>query len=335
LRPELRFEDGQIVLPSGERFVPDLSDPSARERLQAHLGETLQHGAVVHAGFFLGPQDFYAWLRALPEAQRRLIDMRSVTRINQLYGHEEIDRLHRRDARFLNTSMKMTLLGAACSDALADGSVVSGVGGQYNFVAMAHELPGGRSVLQLRSTRLEHGRLASNLVWQYGQTTIPRHLRDLVLTEYGIADLRGRTDEECVRAMLNVCDSRFQPELQQVAVRAGKLAPNYRIPDPHRNNRPEAYAEPLAALRRQGLFPTFPFGTDLTPEEQRLGKALRRLAAATESPRGALKALLAAAKGGGIEPELEPLLRRMDLLEPRGPREHIYRRLLLAALRDR
>ena len=56
--------------------------------------------------------------------------------------------------------MMITLLGAAASDALEDGRVVSGVGGQYNFVAMAHELPGGRSVLQVRSTRDERGELA-------------------------------------------------------------------------------------------------------------------------------------------------------------------------------
>jgi acyl-CoA hydrolase len=38
--------------------------------------------------------------------------------------------------------MMMTVGGAACSDGLENGKVVSGVGGQYNFVAMAHELPG-------------------------------------------------------------------------------------------------------------------------------------------------------------------------------------------------
>ena len=108
--------------------------------------ERLNHGAVIHAGFFLGPQDFYTWLRELDEDDRQRIQMRSVTRINQLYGHERLDRLHRRHARFVNTSMMVTLLGAFVSDGLEDGTVVSGVGGQYNFVAMAHALPDGRSV---------------------------------------------------------------------------------------------------------------------------------------------------------------------------------------------
>jgi hypothetical protein len=135
--------------------------------------------------------------------------------------------------------------------------------------------------------------------------------------------------------MLNVCDSRFQPELQAAAVRARKLRSDYVIPEQHRNNVPHTYTEPLAALRRQGMFPPFPFGTDLTPDEQRLGRAPKGLAAASKSPRGLTKLLLAAAKGGHDEAALEPLLRRMDLDQPRGPREHLYRRLLIAALSSR
>ena len=87
---------------------------------------------------------------------------------------------------------------------------MSGVGGQYNFVAMAHALPDGRSVLQVRSTRDAHGEPASNVVLNYGHTTIPRHLRDVIVTEYGIADLRGRTDSEVIERVLAVTDSRFQ-----------------------------------------------------------------------------------------------------------------------------
>jgi len=84
--------------------------------------------------------------------------MTRVSDINQLYGgREALDAVQRRDARFFNTCMMATALGAAVSDALADGQVVSGVGGQYNFVAMAHALAGGRSILLLRSTRSGHG----------------------------------------------------------------------------------------------------------------------------------------------------------------------------------
>ena len=52
--------------------------------------------------------------------------------------------------------------------------------------------------------------MTSNLFWNYGHCTIPRHLRDIVVTEYGIADLRGQTDSEVIARLLAVSDSRFQ-----------------------------------------------------------------------------------------------------------------------------
>ena len=120
----------------------------------ANLGDHARlerDGEYLHGAFYLGSPDFYAWLRDLPEAQCRAIGMRRIGEVNQLYGGDEgLERLQRRDARFFNSCMMATALGAAVSDALEDGRVVSGVGGQYNFVAMAHALPDARSVLMFR-----------------------------------------------------------------------------------------------------------------------------------------------------------------------------------------
>ncbi len=60
----------------------------------------------------------------------------------------------------------------------------------------------------MRATRSKGGEVTSNIVWRYGHTTIPRHLRDIVVTEYGVADLRGKTDSEVIAAMLAICDTR-------------------------------------------------------------------------------------------------------------------------------
>jgi acyl-CoA hydrolase len=290
--------------------------------------------AVVHAGFFLGPSDFYRWLRELPVEERRRIHMKSVTRVNQLYGDEVLRRQQRRDARFVNTGLMLTLLGAAVSDGLEDGSVISGVGGQYNFVAMAHELPGARSVLQFRSTRGSGPGLSSNLQFSYGHATIPRHLRDVVVTEYGCADLRGKSDEEVLQAVLNLADSRFQPELLEAAKRSGKLAADYAIPAPFRDNLPERYEQPLATLRSEGWFEPFPFGTELTHEEQVLGRVLTRLQAKIESVSGKLEVLADAILEGSVDAVVLPYLERMGLSEPQSLKESLYQRLLAAELRD-
>src|SRR3546814_8194448 len=124
-----------------------------------------------------------------------------------------LERAQRRESRFFNTCMMATALGAAVSDGLDDGRVVSGVGGQYNFVAMAHALPDARSVLLLRATREAGDGAGSNIRWNYGHCTIPRHLRDTCIDEYGIADLRGKNDEDCVIARSEEHEARHQQAL--------------------------------------------------------------------------------------------------------------------------
>jgi acyl-CoA hydrolase len=141
----------------------------------------------LHGGFILGPRGFYAALRDLPESERRQFSMCGVSFLNQLDGEQQALKIaQRRHARFINSSLMVTLMGAAVSDGLADGRVISGVGGRYNFVAMAHALPDARSILTLRSTREKNSLLTSNIVWNYANATIPRHLRDIVVTEYGV-----------------------------------------------------------------------------------------------------------------------------------------------------
>jgi len=129
----------------------------------------------------------------------------------------------------------------------------------------------------VRSTRRKDGALTSNIVTSYGHTTIPRHLRDIAVTEYGIADLRGKTDGECVAAMLAIADSRFQAKLLAEAQRANKIDAGYRIPEEFANNTPERLEEAFAPARRAGLFSEYPFGTDLTREEIELARALKWL----------------------------------------------------------
>ncbi len=111
--------------------------------------------------------------------------------------------------------------------------------GSITFVAQAFALKGARSIIVLRSTPNKAGKVTSNIVWEYGQTTIPRHLRDIIITEYGIADLRGKSDRDTIVAMLSVTDSRFQAELLRKAKDAGKLEKNFELPKNVRDNTPE------------------------------------------------------------------------------------------------
>src|SRR5690606_29719965 len=120
-------------------------------------------GAVLHAGFFVGSEAFYRFLRELPDEERALFRMCGISFVNDLYGEEERKRADRVDARFVNNAMMVTMLGATVSDALEDGRIVSGVGGQYNFVAQAFALRDARSIITLNASRSKDRRRQSRL----------------------------------------------------------------------------------------------------------------------------------------------------------------------------
>lgn len=294
------------------------------------LARLEREGEFLHGAFYLGSPDFYQWLRDLSDDERRGIGMKRVGEVNELYGGDEVlERLQRRDARFFNTCMMATALGAAVSDALEDGRVVSGVGGQYNFVAMAHALPDARSVLLLRASRESAGTTTSNIVWNYGHTTIPRHLRDIYISEYGIADVRGRSDEDCIMAMAAICDARFQQTLLDSARNAGKLRRDFVVPGAAAGNTAKALQEKLQPYRRNGNLPDYPLGSDFTAVEQRLVKALRWLKASTATRSGKLRTLWRALSARGTDSEA---LQRMGLDAPASFGERIEARLLNLAL---
>lgn len=287
---------------------------------------------IAHACFFLGTKRFYDELRDMERAEREQFCMTSISFVNQLYGDEELKRRQRKEARFVNTGLVVTLSGAVASDALEDGRVLSGVGGQYNFVTMAQALEDGRSILLIRSTHEANGKVQSNIRARYGSTTIPRHLRDIVVTEYGIADLRGRTDREVATALVQIADSRFQEQLLEDAQRAGKVDRNYRIPDQFRGNRPEKLEALLRPYRARELFPQFPFGTDLTGEEVVLMKALQSLKRMVVRKRPPLPRARHLRKVAAFPENARPYLERMDLSAPRTFKERLLQKALLYAL---
>ena len=290
-------------------------------------------GTIVHGAFFLGPKSFYRALREMTPQELARVQMMPVSFTNELYGDEETKRAARLDARFVNSAMMATLLGAAISDGLEGGRVVSGVGGQYNFVAQAFALSGARSILALDATRQGRAKAQSNIRWIYGHETIPRHLRDVFVTEYGVADLRGKSDADVIAAMLGVADSRFQDELARAAKDTGKLPKGYQIPAACRENLPERVARALKPAREAGLLPSFPFGSDFTDVEQRLIPALQTLQDAQHTPLR-LAGLLWQGLARTPDAAAEQCLARLGLDRPKTLTERLYRALVGAALAE-
>ena len=329
------LENDQLLI-GGELHSNNTGDDTtAGALLQETQGRELKRGKILHGGFFLGPQDFYQKLRTLDEAGHQQICMTSVSNTNHLLNDVELYCSQRQKARFINTGMMVTLTGAVASDALENGSIVSGVGGQYNFVAMAHDLPGARSILCIRSTRGAGKTLKSNIVPFYGHITIPKHLRDVIVTEYGVADLRGQCDSEIIKRLVSIADSRFQQELVDFAKENGKLPSDYEIPHEARDNTPERLVRVLGPELGDGLLPDYPFGTQLTEREITLAASLRRVKALTEEPKQLIKAAFKALIHNKDHEAARPFLERIDLEHPDTSKDFLIQQLVLLDLEER
>ncbi len=335
LKAGLSLVKGKIKDETGKKYSTNLTKYKNIQAIQNRcLGEKLKQGVLLHGGFFLGSGWFYQWLRDLSDKNRAMFQMTSVGQVNELYGNEALDRVQRIKARFINTCMKVDVLGAAASDTLDNNQVVSGVGGQYNFVAMAHALEDSRSILMLRSTHQGKNGLESNIVWKYTYCTIPRHLRDIVVTEYGIADLRGQSDEECIKRMICIADSQFQQELRQTAIRYNKLGTHWQIPKQFTNNFEENLNTTFNQFRKQGYFPHYPFGSDFTEIELHLIKALTYLKSNTKTTIAKIKLLVKAYFNKADEETMKPYLQRMNLLKTETREEKLSNKLLRYALNN-
>ena len=331
----VRIAGDQLVAPDGIQIRNDLTAPAHFDAIASQLlGSQLRGGVVMTGGFFLGPGDFYEQLRNMPPHELARIDMTRIDFINQLDGGRpgegELKRAQRAQARFMNTTMMVTLLGAAVSDGLESGQVVSGVGGQYNFVAMAHALPDARSILMLRATHEHADGPRSSIVWNYGNVTIPRHLRDVVITEYGVAELRGQTDSEVVKRLIAIADSRFQDDLLRQAKAHGKLADGYVLPERYCRNLPATLDALLHPWSQAARLPAFPFGTDLTADELHIVTALKRLKHATQHPVELVRLAVKSLWQGREAPHA--YLERLGLADAKGFKALFIRKLFAGNL---
>ncbi|MDA8221865.1 acetyl-CoA hydrolase/transferase C-terminal domain-containing protein [Desulfosporosinus sp.] len=333
LKQGLSYENYTII--DGEtRYSADMNEEKNRLEIRKLLGKELLKGTVILGAFFLGPKAFYQALNDMSEEERQLFAMSAVEKVNQLYGGEELRTLQRKDARFINTGMVGSVFGAIASDQLETGQVVSGIGGQYNFVAMGHVLPDARIIIMIKSTKGSGKNLKSNIVFSYGHCSIPKHMRDIVVTEYGIADIRSKPEKQVIAEMINIADSRFQKQLVAQAKKAGKLPLDYEIPEEYRNNTPQKIHALLKPYQLHGLFPQFPFGTDLTEIDITLAGALKGMKGLAKGNRLKLAKGMLAELFRPTPKSVQHYLDRMKLAHPSSINEKIMRKIVVFALRN-
>jgi acetyl-CoA hydrolase len=118
----------------------------------------------------------------------------------------------------INSALEIDLTGQANAE-LSGGRQIGLVGGQMDFVRAANRAPEGRSIIALPAT--DRGGTRSRIVARLadGIVTTPRAEADCVVTEYGIAELRGRTLGERARALTAIAAPAFRAGLAAAAER--------------------------------------------------------------------------------------------------------------------
>jgi acyl-CoA hydrolase len=157
--------------------------------------------------FALGTQRLYDFVHDNPT-----IEMWSARYVND-------PRVISRDVDFvsINASLAVDFLGQCASETIS-GRYYSSSGGQSDFARGAAYSPGGQSFIVLQSTAKD-GEL-SRIVPQLSPgdvVTTVKNTVDMVVTEFGVAELRGRTIRERTEALIKVAHPKFRDELTAAA----------------------------------------------------------------------------------------------------------------------
>lgn len=120
----------------------------------------------------------------------------------------------------INSCVAMDLYGQVCSES-AGTRQISGTGGQLDFVTGAYMNPDAKAFLAMPSARMDkEGNLHSNILPQFNAgdiITTPRTQAPYMVTEFGVANLSGRTTWERAEAIINIAHPQFRDELIKAA----------------------------------------------------------------------------------------------------------------------
>ena len=118
----------------------------------------------------------------------------------------------------INAALEIDLTGQVNAET-AQGQHIGVVGGQMDFVRAANRSPEGRSIIALQSTSRDRRRSRIVARLADGVVTTPRADAECVVTEHGIAELKGRTLAERARALIAIADPNFRAELERASER--------------------------------------------------------------------------------------------------------------------
>lgn len=185
--------------------------------------KTINKGKIVTT-FILGDEELYDFVDNNPSVQvlngEYVINPYVISQNDNMYS--------------INTAIEVDVTGQVCSESIGTKQI-SGTGGQADTARGAVESKGGRSIIALYSTAKlkdkETGerKTVSKIVPTLAlgaAVTLHRSDVDIVVTEYGVADLRGRSIRERVQALVNIAHPDFREQIIKDALDLGIIGEN-------------------------------------------------------------------------------------------------------------
>jgi acetyl-CoA hydrolase len=168
------------------------------------------HPRKMIAGFILGSQTLYKWVDDNP-----LIELHPTEYVNDPFVIAQNER-----QVAVNSALEIDLTGQVCADSIGP-KIYSGVGGQLDFIYGASRSKGGVPIIALPSTTtLRDGRVISRIVHMLnrgaGVVTSRNHIH-YVVTEYGVADLYGKSIRSRAQQLISIAHPEFREELTRQA----------------------------------------------------------------------------------------------------------------------
>ncbi len=170
--------------------------------------KTLNPGKII-SSFVMGTRRVYDFINNNPMVELHPVD----------YSNDPFVIAQNDNMVAINTCLEIDLTGQVCSDSIG-ASFYSGIGGQVDFIRGAARSRGGKPIIALPSTACDGtvSRIIPRLSDGAGVVTTRGDVH-YVVTEFGVADLHGRTVRERAMALISIAHPKFRPWLLAEAKR--------------------------------------------------------------------------------------------------------------------
>ncbi|MCD7769892.1 MAG: 4-hydroxybutyrate--acetyl-CoA CoA transferase [Oscillospiraceae bacterium] len=183
------------------------------EMATSTMGKLIQAGVITGARKnFKQGQHLFIFAGGTPELYQTLSENPSCRIVPAVYGADPAIIMKNDNMVSINTCIEMDLTGQICSESIGP-RVISGSGGAFDYVYGALHARGGRSIMAFTSKTKKGVSKIVDMLSPGAGVTIPRNYADYIVTEYGIAPLRGRSLEERARALIAIAHPDCREEL--------------------------------------------------------------------------------------------------------------------------